>query len=79
MSADLVLINAKIFTDKGIQAGGIAVKDGKICAVCKTSKLPKAHETIDVEDRIILPGLNDVHTHLRDHQLAYKEEYNTGT
>lgn len=79
MSADLALINAKIFTDTGIQAGGIAVKDGKICAVCKTSKLPKALETIDVEDRIILPGLIDVHTHLRDLQLAYKEDYYTGT
>lgn len=79
MSADLALLNAKIFTDEGIKKGGIAVKDGKICAVCKTSRLPKARETIDIEDRIILPGLIDVHTHLRDLQLSYKEDYYTGT
>ena len=79
MSADLAILNAKIFTDGGILEGGIAVKDGKICAVCKSSALPKAPETIDAEDRIILPGLIDVHTHLRDLQLAYKEDYYTGT
>lgn len=79
MSADLAILNAKIFADGGILKGGIAVKDGKICAVCKSSALPEASETIDVEGRIVLPGLIDVHTHLRDLQLAYEEDYFTGT
>jgi len=79
MSVDLAVSNAKIITNNGILRRGLAVKDGKIYAICKSSALPKAQKNIDAEDKIILPGLIDVHTHLRDLQLAFKEDYYTGT
>lgn len=53
----------------GIEAGAIAVKDGKIAWVGRQSDLPGdalkgAEETQDAEGRWITPGLIDCHTHL---------------
>lgn len=79
MSVDLVIDNAKIYTEQGIYEGGIAVREGKIWTVAKSSNLPRASVTINANKMLILPGLIDVHAHLRDLDLAYKEDYYTGT
>ncbi|MFQ6010765.1 MAG: amidohydrolase family protein, partial [Nitrososphaerales archaeon] len=36
-------------------------------------------ETFDARGNLILPGLIDVHTHLRDWDLSHKEDFNSGT
>jgi len=76
---DLALKNAKIALGKGLIEGGIAVEDGKICAVAKTVNLPKASTVIDVRGNVVFPGFIDAHVHLRDLELAYKEDFYTGT
>ena len=76
---DLAILNAKIPIGQEIFEGGIAIDDGKIYAIGKQGNLPRASKIIDAEDRIVLPGLIDVHTHLRDLQLAYKEDFYSGT
>lgn len=79
MIVDLIIINAKIPVKNGIMLGGIAVENGKIFAVAKRANLPKASKTIDAKGKIILPGLIDIHVHLRDLQLSYKEDFYSGT
>lgn len=56
----------------------ILVKDGKIAEVGKNLKA-KADETIDAKGKLVTPGLVDIHVHLRDPGLEYKEDIITGT
>ncbi len=77
--ADLNIINGKVFLEDGLIETGISIDDDKIIAIGKTSTLPKAEKTIDANNRIILPGGIDVHTHILDLEFSYREDFNTGT
>lgn len=79
MTVDTVLYNAKIYTSGRIVDAGIAVDDGKIVKVAKKLNLPSASEKIDLNGCLALPGLIDVHVHLRGQRQAYEEDFFTGT
>ncbi len=79
MIVDLVLYNTKVFFNGKLVEAGIAIDDGKIVKIAKMSNLPKASERVDLNGNITLPGLIDVHVHLRDQKFAYKETFKTGT
>lgn len=79
MSVDLVLHNARIYTPKGIVEAGLAIDKGRILKIAKETNLPHASEKLDMKGKIVLPGLIDPHVHLRDQQLAYKEDFFSGT
>jgi dihydroorotase len=76
---DLLLKNAKIYTAEGIVKAGLAVEGGHIFKIAKETNLLKATEKIDLKGNLVLPGLIDSHVHLRDQQLAYKEDFFSGT
>ena len=76
---DLLLKNAKIYTSKGIVKAGLAIEGGHIFKVAKETNLPKASAKLDLKENLVLPGLIDSHVHLRDQQLAYKEDFLSGT
>lgn len=79
MLVDLLLRNAKIHTTEGIVKAGLAVEGGHIFKMAKEANLPKASANIDLSGNLVLPGLIDSHVHLRDQQLAYKEDFFSGT
>lgn len=79
MPVDLNLINAKILTDNEFIECGIAVDEGKIHKIGKPVNLPKAVNIVDLKGKLVLPGLIDVHVHLRDLDLSYKETFKSGT
>ncbi|NIP67422.1 amidohydrolase family protein [Candidatus Bathyarchaeota archaeon] len=79
MLVDLVLSNAKIYTQKGIIRGGIAIDEGRIFKIAKEAHLPPASRTLGLKGLLALPGLIDPHVHLRDQQLSYKEDFSSGT
>lgn len=79
MPVDAVLNNAKIFIQGTIVEAGIAIDKGKIVKIAKDTNLPPASTKINLKGHIILPGIIDLHVHLRDQQLAYKENFFTGT
>jgi len=79
LTVDMVLYNAKVYTQGRIKDAGIAIEDDKIVRVAKEANLPSASNRIDLKKRLALPGLIDVHVHLRDQQQAYKETFSTGT
>lgn len=56
----------------------ILVEEGKIREVGKGLKAPGA-ETIDAKGMLVVPGLIDMHVHLRDPGLEYKEDIVSGT
>ncbi|UCB61414.1 MAG: dihydroorotase family protein [Candidatus Bathyarchaeota archaeon] len=79
VKADTILCNAKIYTKGRLMDGGIAIKNGKIAKIAKEPNLPSAFSRIDLNGCIALPGLIDVHVHLRDQGRAYEEDFFTGT
>ncbi|MCK9150581.1 dihydroorotase [Methanobacterium alcaliphilum] len=72
---DLCLANCKIPSKHDNYY--IGVDEGKIVEIKKSPMT--AEKTIDLHDKIILPGLIDAHVHFRDPGLTYKEDFKTGS
>jgi len=79
LQVDTILCNAKVYTSMGIIEAGLAINNGRIFRVAKEPNLPKASIKIILNGCLVLPGLIDSHVHLRDQQLAYREDFATGT
>ncbi|HJW65655.1 MAG TPA: dihydroorotase family protein, partial [Candidatus Bathyarchaeia archaeon] len=79
MIIDLLLTNAKAYVKKEIVDCSIAVENGEILKIGKETQMPKADDRINLRNLLVLPGLIDVHVHLRDEGKAYKEDFYTGT
>ncbi len=56
----------------------VLIEDGKIGNVSKSIDAAGA-ETIDARGKLVVPGLIDIHVHLRDPGYEYKEDIVTGT
>ena len=69
--------NGKIVTSEKIIEGNILIEDGKIKEIGKINK--SADETVDAKGRYILPGLVEVHGHLREPGFEQKEDIPHGT
>jgi dihydroorotase-like cyclic amidohydrolase len=61
---DLVLKNGLVVTPSCTMRGGVAVQDGRVAVVAPDSQLSEARRTLDLDGRILLPGLFDPHVHL---------------
>ena len=57
----------------------VLIENGLIADVLKPGSGPKDAETIDVKDRVVMPGVVDIHTHLREPGFEYKETIASGT
>jgi len=77
--ADLSIRGARLFYKGHLLEGQISISDGKIIYVGREARAPKAEEVIEGRGLIALPGPIDVHVHLRDEGLYYKEDFYTGT
>ena len=75
-SADVIVINARVYTVNPQQAwaDAIAVRGDKILAVGDKTKIEayrgKATKTIDAQGRLVLPGFTDCHIHFMDGSLG---------
>jgi dihydroorotase len=76
---DSVLTNAKAYWHNNVVDCSIAVEDGGIYKIGKETQMPKADEKTNLHNLLVLPGLIDVHVHLRDEGKSYKEDFTTGT
>jgi dihydroorotase len=75
-----LIVKGKIFTSKGIQEASVLVEDGRITKIAKEIRQP-ADQVLDYNKKghIVLPGLIDIHVHMRDFEQSYKEDFYTGT
>jgi len=78
-TVDLVIKNAQLVLESGIVRGGIGVTDGRICVVASDSHLPEAHEVIDANTNMLMPGLIDGHAHIHDPGMEEHEDFTTGS
>src|SRR6266849_4760 len=66
---DMILVNGRVFTGADTQpyAEAVAIKGTRILAVDTSEKISSLAgpntRRIDVGGRLVIPGLNDVHTH----------------
>ncbi|HEX4921979.1 MAG TPA: dihydroorotase family protein, partial [Candidatus Bathyarchaeia archaeon] len=74
----LLIRNGNIWTTNGFARGSILIENGHIRKIARRIH-PEGMRTIDATGLCVLPGLIDVHVHLRDMGLAYKEDFATGT
>jgi dihydroorotase len=63
-------MSQKLFIKNGTLANGtkadISISDGVITSIDTVQSAPDGAQVIDAKDCIILPGLVDLHTHLRE-------------
>ncbi len=76
---NFVLRNAKVFRKGKFIKGDILVKDGRLSHLFGFSSVPSDAEIFDAENCIVIPGLIDVHVHLREPGFSFKETIKSGT
>jgi len=83
---DLVVKNAKVWTQNGLIKGGIGVREDKICTIANDYGLPAADKLIDAHGNLVIPGFVDEHVHFRDPYegprgdiATMREDFATGT
>jgi dihydroorotase len=74
----LLVKNGYIWAHTGFTKGSILIEQGRIRRIAKRID-SSGFRTIDATGLCVLPGLIDVHVHLRDLELAYKEDFASGT
>lgn len=79
MTVDLTLYNGKVYAYGEVIEAGIAINDGKIVKIAKEANLPPASKKVNLRGLLAIPGLIDVHVHLRDQGNSHKETFLTGT
>jgi dihydroorotase len=75
---DRILIG-RIYYKGDFLDGCVGVRDGEIIFIGKEANAPSYDEKVDLGRLLIVPGLIDIHAHLRDMRLKHKEDFVTGT
>jgi dihydroorotase len=82
-SEALLIKNARIVdpSQRMNEEGDLWIEDGRIRAIDRAGKIPArpGMRVIDGKGKIVMPGLIDLHVHLREPGLEYKESIETGT
>lgn len=76
---DLVIKSGTLVTSEGRQRAGIAVHRGVIVGIMADEFLPPADKVIEASGKLVMPGVIDPHTHLRDPGSEDVEDWTTGT
>src|ERR1700741_5133750 len=78
---NLLIKNGRVIDpSQGMDAtADILVEGGLVKEIGKNLKAPAGVETVDATGKYVVPGLVDMHVHLRDPGLEYKEDIISGT
>jgi dihydroorotase len=79
MTVDLILKNGIVIVDDRETIQSVAIDSGQIEGFYKQGEEPESKKIMDCRGLYILPGLIDMHVHLRDLDQSEKEDYETGT
>ncbi|MCL2402741.1 MAG: dihydroorotase [Coriobacteriia bacterium] len=79
-----ILLKGAHVVDPATNLDGVAdvlVKDGKISCVCPEgcTHADSDTKTIDLSGKVLMPGLVDMHVHLREPGFEYREDVASGT
>jgi len=79
MTVDIVLRDGIVIVDDNETVCSIAIDNGLIEDIYKHGHEPDTRKVIDCRGLYILPGIIDMHVHLRDLKQSEKEDYESGT
>jgi dihydroorotase len=79
MSVDVRISGGRVATVTGSYDSDVLVTDGKIVGLVGPDVPAEAAKTIDATGKLVLPGMIDVHVHLREPGFEHKEDTTTGT
>ena len=74
----LVIRGGRIVLPTGVIEADIVVEEGKIKAIGRNLEVLNA-KVLDASGKLILPGVIDVHVHMREPGLEYKDDFANGT
>ena len=74
----ILVRDADIWNGRDFTKGSVLIENGEIKRIARRIT-NDGIQTFDASGLKALPGLVDVHVHLRDMELAYKEDFATGT
>lgn len=77
----MLLKNCRVLYHGEEDIKDILVEKGKIVKIYRCSEVEELDidEIVDMDENWVLPGVIDVHTHMRDPGLSYKEDFETGS
>lgn len=77
----MLLKNCRVLYHGEEDIKDILVEKGKIIKIYRCSEVEELDidEIVDMDGNWVLPGVIDVHTHMRDPGLSYKEDFETGS
>lgn len=78
MPVDVVVKNGTLVLPSGLWEGSLVIDEGRIIGVMKSGE-PKADRVIDAQGKFVLPGMVDMHVHLRDPGNPDRENFESGT
>lgn len=77
---DLLILNAQLCDHNEILPVNIAVKNGKIAELLSPeAELPDAVEVLDIHNKLLMPGMIDMHFHCRVPGHSEREDFDTAT
>jgi allantoinase len=79
MKPDLYLRNGLVVTEDTSFTGGVVVQNGVISELVFGDTLIDANEVIEVNGKVILPGLIDSHVHFQEPGRSHWERYERAT
>ncbi len=79
MKADLYLKNGLVVTEEATFQGGVVIGQGKIVQLVSGDAAIAAEEVVDLQGKVVLPGLVDDHVHFNEPGREHWEGYRTGS
>ncbi len=79
MKSDLYLQNGTVVTEDTVFRGGVTIVDGRIAQIVEGTPSLAARATVDLQAKLLLPGLVDGHVHFNEPGREEWERYRTGT
>ncbi|PIE80422.1 MAG: allantoinase AllB [Chloroflexi bacterium] len=79
MKADLYLKNGLVVTEETMFHGGVVIANGKIVDLVTGNDDIAAQKVVDVQGKVVLPGLVDDHVHFNEPGREHWEGYQAGS
>ena len=79
MGQNLLIKGAKVWYEGAFVQGDLLIEDGKLAEFAPQIASREGVREIEGEGRVLLPGLVDMHVHLREPGYSYKETIASGT
>lgn len=76
---DIIIKNGLVYSPDGFRKEDLLIRDTYVAARGENLEAPEWCRVIDAGGAHVLPGLVDVHVHLREPGFSYKETIKTGT